>query len=250
MEHTRVRKIPSKPYPLPGEKWDDGWLDPILNIAKRFAAYSIQALRVSTSRLARWSEPAFIVGGILWCVLLVLLYLDWTSVRLDRSDLPIDWYLLDWNLQLNLQPLIIPMLLFIIGLIGIYSRFPGRLNWPGKAGILLSIVGLVMSALTTWGFRVDTVLWWFTNLVNSDNESYGGFDNIIMEPTFFWLVSEAFTDGYLGFAVLSAGLLLLSIAIFAIFRSKSINDLCSYISFHCYSIYSSAPLADNGLRTL
>src|SRR5687768_14503009 len=109
MEHTRVRKISSKPYP-PSEKWDDEWLRPILNLAKRLATYSMQ-------RLVRWSGPAVIGGGMLWSVLLVLLYLDWASVWLDRFDFRFHWYLY----YLDLRLLILPMLLFILGLIGLYS---------------------------------------------------------------------------------------------------------------------------------
>jgi len=233
MEHTRVRKIPSKPYPLPNEKWDDGWLDPTLNLAKRLAASLIQ---VAAPRLARWSGPAVIVGGMLWSVLLVLLYLDWASVWFNRYDFRIDWFLHYWDLR----PLIVPMLLFIIGLIGIYSRFTGSLNRVGKAGVALSIVGLAIATLTTLGvrwFRLDV---WLDQFVSKDDELDGLFTFVnLPDPFDYSSIFGWYTAVHLGFVLLSVGLLLLSITAL---RSKvlpvwiGIILLISTMSIHLTSL--------------
>ena len=209
MDHTRVRKIPSKSYPLPSEKWDDGWLEPTLNLAKRFAASLIQ-------RLARWSGPATIAGGMLWSVLLVLLYLDWASIWVNGFDFRFHWYLY----YLNLRLLIIPMLLFIIGLIGIYSRFTRSLNRAGKAGLLLSIIGFAIATLTTLGvrwFRLDV---WLDQFVSQADEFDGLFIVLNMpDPFDYSSILGWYTAVHLGFVLLSVGLLLLCITAL---RSKAL----------------------------
>src|SRR5687768_6841112 len=121
MEHTRVRKIPSKPYPA-SEKWDDGWLRPALRPLKKLVAYlaepdsPIAPSSRQSSKKAYWSGIAGIQGGVLWIILLILLQLlpstgnqDYCSDCMTPYDIGSSSYLLT-----------IPMVFFLVSLIGLY----------------------------------------------------------------------------------------------------------------------------------
>jgi hypothetical protein len=74
MEHTRVRKIPSKPHP-PTAKWRDGWLRTILLRLKRFLNYLFK------------QPPNIYILGFLSGVLITLAVVIQFSVGTDTKIL-------------------------------------------------------------------------------------------------------------------------------------------------------------------
>ncbi len=228
MEHTRVRKIPSKPHPLPSEKWDDGWVRPILHQLKRPLNYLRELILENAAKVVFWSGLASTLGGLVWITLFLFVQFYMTIVYGDYYDSPFyDYYYniaSEFYRNMNVQLVLVPILLFLIALVGLYlytrqqHESYSRYGWFGLklsfAGIILVIIGrLILQWLSSATYEGLLNL---SSLFQQEEQSdFQGFILLPLHTNILWPTTEVSSWYYAmmpGFLVLSAGLILYGVA--------------------------------------
>lgn len=184
MDHTRARRIPTEPRRI---------LDSTGDLLKH------------SSNLIRLSGLMAVVGGVLWVTQLILMQLQVLYlVQFYTVDVYNNPDCADCRSPFHQgnsgYVLAIPMLLLLVGLIGLYLQAGHRLyqGWWAKTGISLLIVGVAWAIAHASGHSFgDHQLYWF-----------GGYGGLIGYPspplTMLWYGSLG-----PGFIVFSIGLVLL-----------------------------------------
>jgi|GEM_PF-3883649 len=218
MQQQRVRKIRVSDYLMADRQWDDGWLDPALARLKRVAVYLLPA---SNRQTLRWSGTATMVGGLLWIAVLLLPFSSVYPIafRLERlTSRIISFYP-------GIGLLVIPMLLFLVGLLGLRAQLEWKPSWIGRIGFVLSFLGLSSSTLATFAPRwldldIHISRWLqyqqepdLSKLFNIDNIGHG-----FSTSTMIW-----YNACQLGLTALSIGLVLFGIALV---RAKVVSVPC------------------------
>lgn len=213
MEHTRVRKIPSKPYPLPSEKWDDGWLRPALHQLKRSINYLTELILnlakltlKDAAKVVYWSGLASTLGGLVWITLFLFVQF-YMIIVINGGYYDSPFYDHYYNIasdlydNMNLQLVLVPMLLFLIALVGLYlyTRAQQHESYSryGWLGLRLSFVGIILVIIGR------LVILWLSSAM------YVGHINNR------WMTAEVLPWYYAmmpGFLLLSTGLVLYGIA--------------------------------------
>lgn len=216
MQQQRVRRIPVGNWLTTEDKWDEGWLEPALVHIKKVAAYLLPA---SNRQTLRWSGTATMVGGLLWIAVLLLPFSSVYPIafRLERlTSRIISFYP-------GIELLVIPMLLFLVGLLGLRAQLEWKPGWIGRIGFVLSFLGLSSSTLATFAPRwlnLDISRWLqyqqepdLSKLFNIDNIGHG-----FSTSTMIW-----YHTCQLGLIALSIGLVLFGIALV---RAKVVSVPC------------------------
>lgn len=144
MAIQRVRRVPAIETTEASADWLDKmrWLDSqSINLAHSRMAAVLDAISCSASH---WSWLTCVLGGTLWCVLLLLFQVrDYVF-----SWIGIGSYWIYFDLNRILLSLL--LLFFLYGLIGLYDLTARRVSRAARIGFVLSVTGLVLAVSTVF----------------------------------------------------------------------------------------------------
>lgn len=149
MEHRtfRIENIEE-----PSDVWFRFTLDPQrLYIYTLLGSFSISRLGL-TRNCIRFGGIACMLGGVLWMMLFLLAQLDWywywdlPYLYLDTSS-EVRWVVTNLLSYASERLLIIPMLLFMVGLVGMYARQVDVSTTLARLGVFICFTGLTITIL-------------------------------------------------------------------------------------------------------
>lgn len=118
-----------------------------------------------SSKLIRWGGPASVLGGIGWILIWVHFLLTHGPTQTNQMG-----RLLTLTAYDSAKLLVIPLLLFLIGLLSLRVRQSGRLSHLGLAGYVLALLGfafLIIGVVLEFWFMpwgVYREAYWYTPL--------------------------------------------------------------------------------------
>jgi hypothetical protein len=204
MEQHRLKRVPAATRGPRRDVWfrvtgNSEWI----HLETLFGQRTISRA-VWTPRLLRWSGLASIVGGVLWFTLIFVTHLSY--VILENSDfLTATWRLVSMIYgSLDLDWLVVPLLLFLVGVVGLYVLQWTHSSRLAKWGLGLSVAGIVLAVM-------DTLFpFWLKVIHRYVAPGYSGlFDGWWPRPPFHVWFGEVWLD----LIIMSVGLALLGIAV-------------------------------------
>lgn len=230
MAQHNVRRIVIEPHSHVNDRWDDEWLRPALRKVRVVGGWFAQLL-------THYAGAACIFGGVLWTAMLLFFYIEMFWQVFEP-----DWY---WLLSLsNIRDLAIPLALFIVGLIGLYSRSARDLTSLAKVGIALAVLGLMISFLATQGqdwFRLDYWLW---KLSARDSDFETTFIILVDHYPIWYNLAGWYDACQLGLFVFSVGWILFCAAAIrsqVLSRPVGVVLLTTALSIHVPAVFSLIP---------
>ena len=95
-----------------------------------------------SSNLIRWGGPAGVLGGALWVLIWVLFLLTHGTSTNDQQGRILSLTHYDYS-----KFMVIPVVLFMVGLVSLYAQQQGRLGRLGTAGFVLTLISLALMAV-------------------------------------------------------------------------------------------------------
>ena len=136
MAHSSIPRVRVVRRYNPDAAWDEGWLRPALAWLKRVRARFAPSW---SAMLRRWGGVAGMVGGLLWAALSFVFFLESYEIY-DLLGLPRSPDTFFYSI--GAEYLVVPLILFIVALLGLYQERSVRASRLGRLGFVLALLGL------------------------------------------------------------------------------------------------------------